>query len=235
MKRKFNVFLIIPFIFAFTGIVLLIVSCFLFGYNRRAKANSVQVEGTISAIEVSRTNTTSAKKSSANSTTHSVYVDYEYEGKTYGKVHINYYTSSMYEGAPITLYIDPKKPSKVMNVTGSLIGVLVTGPIGILFALAGGIVLVVMLRADKVKQEILTNGRSIFAKITRISVNRNVRVNGRNPYRILCVYEEYGTGVTQEFLSDNIYTDPTVRYRVGDDIEVRYLDNFDKYCVVVNL
>lgn len=68
--------------------------------------------------------------------THIVYIEYEYQGKTYSNT-AGYYLSSMREGDYITVYIDPENPSKLGLSAGSWLFKLFYG-MGIAF-ISGGI------------------------------------------------------------------------------------------------
>lgn len=51
----------------------------------------------------------------------------------------------------------------------------------------------------------------------------NYRVNGINPYNIMCSYYDAGTGTTRRFKSYNIWTDVSQKIYVGNTIRV-YID-----------
>lgn len=72
------------------------------------KKDAVSVTATITDITA---RTSRSHGSNKKRTYHDVYVEYEYEGKTYSE-ELSYYTSGMSEGDKLEIFIDPDDPSK---------------------------------------------------------------------------------------------------------------------------
>lgn len=135
---------------------------------------------------------------------HTVYVTYEVDGVQYNKVRLGYYNSGMYEGKTIKVYYNKDNPGKIKTRGSSMVISIILGVLGGVFLLIGIILVIVFMpRNKKVKQY----GIRYEADIINITMNRNVRVNGRHPYIVDCQVVDDFTGVTSLYRSKNIYED----------------------------
>jgi len=80
------------------------------------------------------------------------------------------------------------------------------------------------------EKRLMAEGRKVYAEVTGGSVNYNVRINGRHPYKLECRYTDPATGAIYLYSSGNIFIDPDLY--VGRQVVV-YVDRTDysKYIV----
>lgn len=222
---KKNGFLSIFFaIFTAIGIVMLIGGCVWAGNFISFKSTAEEISGTITRIE--------SYRDADNELSHRVYVSYQYDGKTYEDISLGYYSSGMYEGEEIELLCDPEKPGRVKTSFSNIMVSLVFVLIGTVFTLIGGIPLVVMARKKRQDRKLLEHGHVLHAVVENIDYNTSFTVNGRHPYVIICSYRDEYKDITYRFKSKNLWTDPSVVFPVGSNIDVYVMpDNFKKYYV----
>ncbi len=89
---------------------------------------------------------------------------------------------------------------------------------GVFFAIGAGAVLFVMFQARQAA-DLTCNGKRLLTTVQRVELNENLRVNGRNPYRVLTQWQNPATGKTRIFHSNNVWFDPSA-YLNGRDISV---------------
>lgn len=165
---------------------------------------------------------------------HHVYVDYEYEGEQYTDIMLDSYSSGMHEGNDIDLLIDPEDPYSVRTPGGYVILGAVFSGLGVIFALVGGIALVVGSVHRKKVGRLLETGRRLYATVEAIDYNKTITVNGEHPLVLKCSYYDEGTGVTYRFKSNNLWTNPEIVYPVGSTVPVYVdMDDYSKYHVDV--
>jgi Protein of unknown function (DUF3592) len=117
----------------------------------------------------------------------------------------------------------------------SIFGVsFVFGLLGGIFTAIGagfGIALSVFKRR---RAQVLARGTPIQARFVAVERNRTVRVNGRNPWRITCQWQDPKTSKVHVFNSDDIWFDPTEHVK-GDQLRVLILpDNPKRYMVDIS-
>lgn len=229
-KRKNSadlVFIILEMVFISIGISFMIIGTCMFLSMRGQKENATQIEATISKISYMGGGTNDS---------HNVYVSYEFEGRQYNDVSLNVYSSSMYEGETITVYIDNNNPGKVIGTEWSDILFLgVFGGIGLVFFTIGIAFVVVIAKKKSKAKWLLENGQVIHGTVTEIDFNPCVHVNGRHPRVVYCSYQDPGTGMIYQFKSRNIYDSITNCIAIGDSIDI-YVDpdNYAKNYVDVD-
>lgn len=211
-------------IFAVVGAFLVAGAVIVCISDRKFMAEAEEISGVISAIETYR--------DSDNETHHRVYVDYTYNGQQYGKVRINFYTSSMYEGKEITLYCDPRHPEKVVVQGANTFVFSMFIIMGIIFLCGGIIPLIISIRVRTKRKKMRETGRALYATVDEINCNTNYRFNGRHPYVILCSYRDDYKDITYRFKSENLWVDPEPAVTIGSMIKV-YVeeDNYANYYV----
>lgn len=109
------------------------------------------------------------------------------------------------------------------------------------FGLLGGIFTAVgagfgvALRVVKQRRaEVLARGTPIQARFVAVERNRSVRINGRNPWRVTCQWQNPKTSKIHVFNSDDIWFDPTEHLK-GDQLRVLILpDNPERYMVDIS-
>ena len=114
------------------------------------------------------------------------------------------------EGEIVSVRYDPADPYRArIDSFFSLWGlVVIPGALGLVFSLVGGILFVVTLRSARLEAWLQLHGRDIEAEFQSVELNRNIRVNGRHPYRIACQWQDPRTNKVHVFMSSNIWFDP---------------------------
>ncbi|MBP3325197.1 MAG: DUF3592 domain-containing protein [Coprococcus sp.] len=127
-------------VFLVVGIIMLIVAFVVKGNNKKFFKTAVKTEATIEHIDSYRDyNRTTGKYR----TKHDVYISYQTaDGAFYEDVKLGYYKNSMREGQTLTVYYDPQAPTDVQAKEGSKLVVWITGGIGALFSVIGGVLLI---------------------------------------------------------------------------------------------
>lgn len=202
-------------IFLIVGLVLIAAGVIAEAVQQRVIAKSDPVTAVISEIET---------RHNGDDT---IWVSYQYQGADY-RAPLHYYSSSMYEGQELTVYVSPDHPESAYYKNYLLSGIF--AGIGLLFLLIGLVFLTVFARSKKRIQRILTDGRPLDAPVIRVEQNTRYRVNGASPYRVFCQYTDPVSGVQHLFHSDNLWFDP--RPYLGDSLRV-YIDgeNYRRYAV----
>ncbi len=160
-----------------------------------------------------------------------VYLTYEFHGKEYNHVHVNFYSSDMYEDQEIQVLINPDEPGDI-HPTFDWIFTLIPIGMGAIFLIIGVIMCIVIFGGERKNKKLLESGKHLRATVDRIHVDDDVTVNGRHPYQIYCTYNDEVSGLIYKFKSGDLYFDPTECYKQGDYIDV-YVDpdNYKKYYV----
>lgn len=98
-------------------------------------------------------------------------------------------------------------------------GVIIYGAIGTVLFLVGGSSFVIDIRKRNVRKHLKLHGTKIEADIQSAEKNTTFSVNGRNPYRVICQWENPSTSKVHVFTSENIWFDPN-DYIKSDKITV---------------
>ena len=151
---------------------------------------------------------------------HDVYVNYQYNGRRYEYVQLNYYSSSMREREAIKLKIDPDNPRIVKAERESLFDSLLLGGMGIAFSLFGYIPFILLLRDKFGTNKLSFEGKYIYGIVDKIDIDYSCSANGEHPYLLYCHYEDIDTGKIYEFKSDYIWTDPGQVFPVGSYVPI---------------
>lgn len=211
-------------IFAVVGVGLLVGAIVAAVVGQRFMEKAVLVDGTIVRIETSR--------DSDGDTHHSVYVSYDFEGASYNDVRLSSYSSTMYEGKAIALYVDPENPRHIASSLDTWLVSLILGIMGLVFALVGVIPLCILTTKKRQNKRIMETGRRLYATVEEIRLNTSYRVNGRSPYQIICSYYDSYADVTYRFKSDNLWVDPQAVFPEGSTIPVMVMEgDYSKYYV----
>lgn len=214
-------------IFGLSGIGMLIGGMIFLVKSIQFHEKAVEITAVISEIETYR--------DSDGDRRHNVYVDYVYEGEVYQDVYLHEYNSSMYEGKEITLLCDPDNPGKVDTPMGGYFtgGLLIF--MGVIFGAIGIIPPIVTGNKTKMQKRLLSEGRVLHGVVERVEYDRSVRVNGRYPYVVYCMYRDEYQDLTYKFKSNHIWSDPTAYFPEGSDIEIYVqVDDYSKYYVDVD-
>lgn len=79
---------------------------------------------------------------------------------------------------------------------------------GVFFAIGGGM-MAFKWRGEKRRAYLQQHGSKISADFLEVERNTQLTVNGRNPFRILCQWQNPSNGDVHLFKSDNIWFDPS--------------------------
>lgn len=191
--------LILKLTFIVLGLVMTAGAIIVGLYNKKFFRNAEQTTAVITDIESTRN-----RRNGVTEYNHTVYVSYEADGVQYNKVWLGYYNSGMYEGKTIKIYYNKDNPGKIKTKGSSMVLSIILGVIGGVFLLVGIILVIVFMPRNKKVKEY---GIQYEADIINITMNRNVRVNGRHPYIVDCQVVDAFTGVTSLYRSKNIYED----------------------------
>lgn len=222
MKKIDKVFNMVFIIFSVVGMIFVVTGIIWIVSSIRLKQDAVEITAVISEIESYRN--TDGERSCR------VYVTYTYEGKIFENVRLSEYSSNMYEGKEITLFLNPEKPENVS--TGSAVGGIVFIAMGAIFVLVGIIPIAVMVKKASAKKKIIATGYSIYGTVEGIGYNTSYSVNGRHPYVIYCTYRDDYKNIIYRFKSDNLWNNPESIVQPGSEIRI-YVnrDDYSKYHV----
>ena len=219
MKQKRNsfmvlfcgIFLVVGAIFSAVGITMALADS---GFMERAE----EITAEITII--------SSYRDTDGDRRHNVYVTYQYDGRVYEDIELNFYRSGMYEGQEIPLLCDPENPGHVKSPGGMLLLEMVFLLIGILFMGIALVFIAVSRNKARRRKKILSSGKRLSAIVEQIAVNTSYVMNGRNPYQIYCYYRDEYKDVIYRFKSEDLWINPNVVLQPGDTIDV-YVDGED--------
>lgn len=178
-------------IFMLIGIGMLVVGAFwLVGeINFVKRADVVQAE--ITRI--------TERRDSDGDSSHTVYVQYEYNGESFSE-RLSEYSSSMYEGKRIELYIDPQEPSKVRYAKMAYFGAVLFFIMGGIFSVVGFFVMLAGSRskkagyadADDSELHGMTENDEVcvYAEIIDCAVDYSYSDSEKKPWRLYCRYTD---------------------------------------------
>lgn len=223
--KKDKITIILFSIFAVIGIMTMIGGGVWLAHNLEFKQEAASVRARIVDIE--------SYRDSDGDYHHTTYVTYTYDDIEYEGVRLGEYSSSMYEGKELEILCDPRNPGHIMSAQGVYMGAGILLFMGLIFLLVGLIPLLVILKRKKKSQDLLTTGHVLHAVVDEITWNMNYRVNGQNPYIIYCSYKDEYKDVIYRFKSENLWTDPSLVFQPGSNIDV-YVDQNDYSNYYVN-
>ncbi len=128
-------------------------------------------------------------------------------------------------GDQVPVYYDPQNPDRAKLGTGlALYGAsFIITSIGIVFALIGGLILLVYTKRKKEIAFLLNQGHRITSSITAIKQDMNYTFNNKHPYRIYTKIILSGQSMEKEYRSDVLWKNPETVTKPGDMINV-YID-----------
>lgn len=225
MKKKKSALSMFFFLFLIAGVALLIAGIIVLCSGMRFRKDAVEVSAVITNVET---------YGSGDDTHHSVWVEYEYDGKTYDNVRLNEYNSGMYTGKEITVLVSPKDPGRASTQFGTVFAGGILLLMGVIFTSAGAIPIAMGIRRSFLQRNLLTEGRLLTAKVESIVENSAITVNGRHPYVVYCTFLEEYKGVTYRFKSGNVWENPSCVLQPGSEISVYVnIHDFSEYFVDV--
>lgn len=220
MKKK-TVLYVLWSIFATIGVILWIIAT---AYGVVSKQNQKRMELTYAVItELDDTGDDGDS-----------YVDYEFGGEEFTHKRLGYYSTSMYVGQYIDIYVDPQNPEKIMSKHGRIVAMAILGGLGTVFGLLGFCGIAYLQVKKVMKRRLFREGKRLTGVIDTISQNIHVEVNGEHPYYAVVVVRDENTGEEKFFKSDNLWDVDMSTIKEGDSAVV-YVDsqNEKKYFVDV--
>ena len=222
-NRTLNIFYIV---FPLVGLGLLLGGWFFLMRTQRFHKTAVEITAEITSIE--------SYKDSDGDLHHRVYIDYDFDGVHYGDVRLGEYNSSMNEGKQVTLLVDPRDPLNVQGKASGYVVAILLMVMGAVFAAIGLVPAIMSLLNKKKGARLMQEGKHLQGVVENIELNPNLSVNGRNPYVIICTYQDVYKDVTYRFKSENLWTNPATVFHAGDAIDIYVQeDDFSKYYVDV--
>ena len=219
-------------IFLLTGLILITVGVITLVSGTRFKEKSVSVNAVISDIEKVETSNTNHKNRRYKQR---IYVTCEFDGKIYEDQRLLSSSRSDYVGKELTLLVNRSDPEDVRRETELYLASIIVFSLAPVFLVIGAVAIIIDLRQGGRKKKLLQSGISIYASISQMNMNRNVQVNGRHPYVVICSYEDPSKGKTYLFKSKSLWTDPSLVYHIGDTVKVLVDPNdYRKYVVLLD-
>ncbi|MBQ3544837.1 MAG: DUF3592 domain-containing protein [Lachnospiraceae bacterium] len=214
-KAGILVFIILGSIFLLIGIGQIVMGFFFLKFGEKTD-DYVKIKAVISEIVVDR--------DSDGDTDYEVFVDYTYDGVTYGKKPFNMYSSSMYEGKEIDILCDPDNPEKITYEGSHMLPSIILFILGGVFSLVAIILLIVMACVSKNskdgKKKLEKKGVRVSATVEEVRVDEQASANGNIAYRIICVYNDEVDNIMYRYKSDVLFDDPSGFYYKGASIDV---------------
>ena len=227
-KILFFVFLIMGLAFLITGIAI----CFnIFNYD-----NKEMTTARIVAIITDR--------DYDGDVSHDTIVSYTVDGREY-ESNLNAYSGTYYEGKDIEIYYDKNNPLQISTKTKDLLFLMFPG-FGLIFFCVGAIPLIISEKKKLLNKRLVNEGTRINTTFVEAELNTSYHVNGNNPYRIICEWNNPSDGKKYLFKSENIWFDPNETisennmntfpvYVDMEDMKKYYIDVSDLLDKVVDL
>lgn len=207
---------IISGVFSAVGLGMLVGSVFIFSNTSRFIAGATEAQGTVIALDRSRS-------SSGSGSTYRPVVEFtSATGKRIeftGGVGSN--PPSHRVGEPVTVLYRPADPysARIKSFFQLWFGFLIVFMLGLVFAAIGLGMIVVRGRGRKRADWLRQHGRRMPTSFTGVELNSSLRVNGRSPYRIISQSPDPATNSVRVFHSENIWFDPS-QYIQRETIDV---------------
>lgn len=201
-------------IFALVGMGLLIGGIIWFTSTKKFISNADVVSATISEID--------SYRDSDGDYHYRVFVAYEYNGRNYD-VYLPEYSSSMYEGKKINVYVDPDNPGKVRGKSMAYLGPIILMGMGGVFSAIGLPIMIAGLKKQSKKKRLLAEGERRYATIVG-SGRTNVKINGRYLHYVDCEYQDPYSGMKYLYRGGQLREDPY--HLMGMQVPV-YVDRND--------
>ena len=209
-KTVFGVFLWFGAFFLVLGI------CIFIGASKTKLSKAEQYDEIVAVIS-----DISEWRDSDGDRRHDVYLDYTYNGEDYGMVRYNRYSSRMYEGMPIEVWVNKSNPTRFYSGDIGIIISLSFGGFGLVFGLIGAIPLAIIWKKELHKKKLLATGQQLWGVISAVTDNRTITVNGRHPQNFIVKHEDDSiVTVSKEYKSENIWIEGDRERFVGRNIKI---------------
>lgn len=183
------------------------------------KSNYIKVDAVITDIQYEKHRTNGKTE-----TREKVFVQYSIDGKTYEN-RLYEYSSSWDIGDTIEVYCNPANHNDVESASvGNTLGIVFTA-VGLGILIIPIVLIVRTVKKNRNRKMLIENGQRVYATVIDIVVDYSIRVNNRNPLKLLLEYVDYN-GVQHRFNTHNIWERMDLSYLVGMQIPM-YLDRND--------
>lgn len=127
-------------------------------------------------------------------------------------------------GEEVPVAYDPANPSDAKVATGLSLYLLplIFGGLGVVLSAVGIPLLIVGIRKKRVRRRLLRDGTEVWAEISEVGVEFNVRINRRHPYVVRATWHDPRTGRTHHATSDYLTRDPGPDLRGRTHVRVQY-------------
>ena len=193
-----------PSIFGGVGIILLVVTYFLWANERDFMAIAKTAKGQVVSLQYSR-------DSDGKGGAYYPVVEYNYNGKmTSFRSNTGSDPASYSMGDNVDVYFNPDnlQDAQIKSFSSQWVAVIIVGSIGFVFTLIGGGIGMFIVKKSNDKEYLLANGRRIDTTFQGVRLNTSYSVNGRNPYVICSQLLDPGTNMLYNYESDNIWFNP---------------------------
>lgn len=214
LKKDTTMLLLFSVVFSFCSCCIIVGGISRAVTHFRFYKTALETTGTITDIET--------YQDSDGDSHHQVFVSYMVDGQAYTDIRLSHYTSSMHEGASISLFYDPKNPEHIETKTGSTFEIVMLFVMAVVFG-GIGIGFFIPFARQKKKNRLKKTGLCIRLPIAKLEINDSIRINGVPANYIICEGTNPITGRKQHFMSDNYYTFLDTYMAAGDIVPI-YID-----------
>lgn len=207
-----NTLFIIGLMFFLIGMAFVVAGLLTWRANVEFFETALPTDATIVDIQTYR--------DSDDDVSHSVFVDYTVDGVEYEYRELGMYSSSMYIGKTVEIYYDPQDPGDIKSKTGSTLIAVIFVAIGGIFAVIGGVILGVQIKAKR-KTKLKDTGTCIRLPITQI-VTTNTSVNGVTGHVVICDNPDASGGTLNTYRSNPCYEWLSDYLNPGDIVAIYY-------------
>ena len=212
-------------IFTGLGAIFIVIGLVIF-VNGFSSTDKVETVGTVTKIIPYRDSNYNLK--------HEVYVSYTVEGREY-ESRLDGYSSSFYEGKKIDIYYNKDNPNIVGTKFAGVLYLIAPG-IGLIFFIIGATGLLVKGNKNKLEKRIKETGQLIYANYVETELNTSYNVNGKNPFNVICEWNNPADNKKYIFKSKNIWIDPEyIIQEKGIKQFPVYIDDKMKYIVDIDV
>ena len=182
-----NILKIIGSVFAFIGLVFILVSFWNYRNTRQFLAQSATAPGEVVDLVLRSSQTGDSRTSSGVyypvvrfATPEGQYIEFQ-SG-------VGSQPPAYRIGDPVTVRYRPDDPYRARIDSFFQLWFLsvLFGGLGFVFGSIGFVLILIVYQTSRKEKWLLANGQIIYADLEKVILDRSIRMKGRNPYRILC-------------------------------------------------
>jgi len=166
---------------------------------------------------------------------HNVFILYEVNGFAY-EAKIGY-LATYREGQEVEVYYDKNNPKKVQTESDN-IGWLIFLILPLIVIVIGASGIAKIIKRKKKLKQLKTTGKTIYATYIATELNTSYSVNGKNPYTIICEWNDSTTNKKYIFESENLWFNPEEyiqRNNITTFPVIINPDNIEEYVIDVSV